>query len=349
MSKKNIFLDELNSSDITIPSDFIKDNLNTSFWNDFVLNPLLKEKMLTIAKKFHEYLKINVMYEDIYFVGSMANYNWTDFSDIDIHVIYDFSKINKDQELVKNYVDSKKTIWNEKHNIKLKGYNVEVYAQSTTEEFDSAGIYSLLQDKWLSIPKKEKVIIDKSALKAKIFSLANSIERVVSKFKKVDDKILNVVAERLKNKIKRIRQSGLSEKGEFSIENLAFKYLRNNGYIEKLINIMNKSIDNELSLNEGNNNEYDMVSDIVVKEFYEEFDNGEKYIYSLHVGTLINNETNISISNCNRNHTTALCYKFIYWCDLEGEAKVLKVGQSLHDKINDNDIKEFVIKGRRRA
>ena len=196
MSKKNIFLDELNSSDITIPSDFIKDNLNTSFWNDFVLNPLLKEKMLTIAKKFHEYLKINVMYEDIYFVGSMANYNWTDFSDIDIHVIYDFSKINKDQELVKNYVDSKKTIWNEKHNIKLKGYNVEVYAQSTTEEFDSAGIYSLLQDKWLSIPKKEKVIIDKSALKAKIFSLANSIERVVSKFKKVDDKILNVVAER---------------------------------------------------------------------------------------------------------------------------------------------------------
>jgi hypothetical protein len=252
MSKKFVFLDELDQSDIVIPTSFLKNDLNPLIWKNMTLNPVVKEKLLTIGKRYHEFLKVKAMYTDIYFVGSMANFNWTEQSDVDIHVVYDFSEINSDEELVRNYMDAKQSIWSEMHHITVKGFDVELYGQSVTEEFHSKGIYSLLNDEWVSKPEKEKFSIDKKALKVKIEALGNSIERLVSKEGKADETLLYAAAHRLKDKIKKIRQSGLSKSGEFSLENLAFKYLRNNGFIEKLMNLINNSMDKELSLDESN-------------------------------------------------------------------------------------------------
>ena len=59
---------------------------------------------------------------------------------------------------------------------------------------------------------------------------------------------MNEEINNLKDKIKRFRQSGLDDGGEYSYENLTFKLLRRNGYIEKLINLKSEVIDNKLSI-----------------------------------------------------------------------------------------------------
>ena len=38
--------------------------------------------------------------------GSLANYNWSSFSDVDLHIIVDFSQIDENYELVKGFFDN---------------------------------------------------------------------------------------------------------------------------------------------------------------------------------------------------------------------------------------------------
>jgi len=49
-----------------------------------------------------------------------------------------------------------------------------------------------------------------------------------------------------------LRQSGLENEGEFGVENLAFKLLRNEGDLDKLNDAHLQAVDNDLSLSEGN-------------------------------------------------------------------------------------------------
>ena len=57
-------------------------------------------------------------------------------------------------------------------------------------------------------------------------------------------------ADRVKNKIKTMRQSGLDRAGIFSPENLAFKMLRRSGAIEKLFDTFTKAYDLALSMDQ---------------------------------------------------------------------------------------------------
>jgi cytidylate kinase len=52
----------------------------------------------------------------------------------------------------------------------------------------------------------------------------------------------------LLDRISKMRSAGLSREGEFSVENLTFKALRNNGYIQKIRQYQNTAYDNDLSL-----------------------------------------------------------------------------------------------------
>ncbi len=148
--------------------------------------------------------------------------------------------------MVKNYLDAKKTIWNEKHEIKIKGYDVELYSQDLTEKFISIGVYSLLRDEWESKPTIENFQIDKTAVITKIVSMVDQIEKVTDH--KLSAEEIYEKGEVLKARIKKMRQCGLEEGGEFSVENLAFKYLRNNGYLETLYDMTRQAYDKTLSL-----------------------------------------------------------------------------------------------------
>ena len=61
------------------------------------------------------------------------------------------------------------------------------------------------------------------------------------------DEAINLV-KKYKEKLRKYRTCGLSKEGEFSYENLVFKFLRRSGYIKKLEDFKNKITDKKLSL-----------------------------------------------------------------------------------------------------
>ena len=110
----------------------IKDDLNRQIWQrGNTLDPAVSERLLKIAKDFYEKLDLPAPILDITFTGSMANYNWTNLSDIDLHIVINYSDVNEDIDLVKNYLMEAKSNWNRNHDIQIKGHEVEIYVQDS--------------------------------------------------------------------------------------------------------------------------------------------------------------------------------------------------------------------------
>lgn len=232
-----------------------KDHLSNKIWdNENTLNPKIRKKLLEITDAFVEFIGVEFFIHDIIFTGSLANYNWSEFSDIDLHILVDMDEFaDKGKSdvgfhtMMKEFFDSKKNIWNEKHNIKIKGYDVELYVQDVNEEHTSSGVYSILNNKWLVTPESTKESIDEKQIIKKGEEYAKQIDKLID-----DSKSKNVTkqVDDLRDKIKKFRKSGLETGGEYSYENLTFKLLRRNGYIEKLLNLKTSLTDKKLSLKE---------------------------------------------------------------------------------------------------
>jgi len=239
---------EIKLKDIEIEKNFsLHDNLNDKVWKDYNLNPEIKHLLLKIAYEFVDYLKIPIPIKDITLTGSLANFNFTKNSDFDLHIITDFGKINEDNELLDNYFRAKSLIWESKNKIEIKGYPVQLYVQDEKLKHHSTGVYSLKNDEWLIKPEKKEFKIDAETTKNKIKKIVDKIE-MLEKYKSSNE-ILYIHAKDLKDRIMQIRKSGLEKEGEYSPENLAFKYLRNEKYIEKLKNIVDTSFSEMYSLN----------------------------------------------------------------------------------------------------
>ena len=226
-----------------------KDNLNSKIWkesaNDITINPKVRKKLLEIANEFIEFLKVDVVVSDIIMTGSLANYNWSEFSDFDLHIIVDLQQYEDEAELYKELFNLKKQVFNDKHDIKIFGYDVELYVQDSEEPHFATGVYSIMNDEWVTKPKKFKNEIDKSVLEKKIKNWTEKIDKVIETDEPEDDKKL---IDSIKEKLKDYRKSGLEKEGELSYENLVFKFLRRSGHIEKLFDISNKALDKELSI-----------------------------------------------------------------------------------------------------
>jgi len=217
------------------------DKLNPEIWEHGKLRPEVKEKLLEVAEAFLEFIEIDVDVEDILFTGSLANYNYTPYSDIDLHILTDYNDYDVDTNLLKDYFKAKKTVWNSSHTIKIKGYDVEAYVQDKNEKHYATGIYSIKNDSWLVAPSKVKPI-NKEEVAAKVAAMRATIEHALS-----NDCDLEC-AETAKEKILKTRAAGLERAGEFSVENLAFKELRRAGDIDRLIKGVLAKKDSELSL-----------------------------------------------------------------------------------------------------
>lgn len=247
---------------IKLPSKYVHDNFNQEVWDGDKLKKEISSTLKKIAKDYYDFLKIDSPIKDIIFTGSLANYNWSNFSDIDLHIVVDYSKINKDEQLVEEYLASKKELWNNKHNIKIKGFDVELYAQDLNGKLVATGIYSVQDDKWIKKPSFENPEIDKVSIIKKIKSLLKQIELICSS---KDNDFIQEKGKKIKDKIKKMRQSGLDEAGEFSEENLVFKYLRNYKILDKLSDKIKDSYDKSLSINEEDIStfEYDEKENII--------------------------------------------------------------------------------------
>ena len=230
----------------------ISDTLNSKFWIGDRLESIIKNKLIIIAQDFFDKLGLDqVELEDITFTGSLVNFNYTKYSDIDLHLIIDFSKVDEKYDLVREFFNAKTSLWNKTHDIFVKGYEVELYVQDLNEEHHSTGVFSLKNDEWIAQPLYIEPNINTDMVKRKINSFIDMIERIEDvhdnkKYKEAYDMAAN-----LTKKIKKFRKSGLEDKGVYSNENLTFKYLRNKGFIKILFDTRNESYDKMMSL-EGN-------------------------------------------------------------------------------------------------
>ena len=244
--------------DNIISSFDVKDELNPTIWDnpDDPTNAVMKEdirlQLIEIANKFIEFLDYDIFIQDITMTGSLSNYNWSEFSDIDLHIMYDFNESGNEKELYKDLFKLKKTLFNSTHDITVKGYEVELYVQDINEPHISTGVYSVLFNEWLVEPTKEEVNINKKIITDKVEQWEDIIDLVIDDVEESDDDLETSLEkiQKVKDKLKKYRGCGLEKEGEYSYENLVFKYLRRNGYIQKVFDFQNDVIDNRLSLSE---------------------------------------------------------------------------------------------------
>jgi len=231
----------------------IQDTLVPEVWDNEQLKPEVREKLLQIAQDFFDSLELpkGTKLKDIKLTGSLANYNWSKFSDFDLHLVLDFSEIDDDEEFVRNYFMAKKGIWNDAHDINIYNFPVEVYVENEGESHTASGLYSILKDEWIVVPKKKEVMIDKDDISTKAEDYISQFEDVQKLYndggyQKVIDKV-----DKIKERLSNMRSSGLEKGGEYSVENLAFKVLRRADIIGQLNDLKSKSYDTMMSIKEG--------------------------------------------------------------------------------------------------
>lgn len=225
--------------------EFYQNELNTLFWSNSQFDQSVREKLLQIANEFYQTFKLEIPISDIQLTGSLANYNWTPKSDLDVHILIDFSRINPDIALVKKSIDGQRFVWNLRHNIVIRTHDVELYLQDVKEPHVASGLFSLLNNEWIRVPKYDPPQIDEMDVQKKFEGIVNDIQQLESKLQNKDPEIdprdLHNHAEKVKSRIMKMRKEGLAERGEFSVENLVFKKLRNEGYIQNLIDLISRS------------------------------------------------------------------------------------------------------------
>ena len=226
-------------------SDAVKfhDKLNPNLWRNNHLDPAVRKQLIVIAEDFLSNMGISGLdVKDITVSGSSAAYSYTPHSDLDLHILVDMSKL-PDDEVYKELFTAKKTIYNDSHDIKVKGVPVELYVQDSNQPIVSLGEYSILDDKWLKIPSKRRANLDQNATKAKYDKLAGLVDLALK------SRNLERIKDTIKT-IKRYRQAGLDTYGEFGPENLAYKAVRSQGAIDALYNLRDELHGEELSIEE---------------------------------------------------------------------------------------------------
>jgi hypothetical protein len=222
--------------------------LDPHFWIDCTLKPKVAKRLAKIAEDFIDGLGVDMIMTDLRFTGSLANYNWSKYSDIDLHIITDFSKIDEDIELVKQFLDSVRMRWNDLHDITIYGHEVEIYVENMGEVHRSSGVYSITTEKWLVSPSPDKIDFDYTAARKK----ADAIEtqtNLIEKFASTKPRAALKSIDRLKEKIRRMRRAGLNSPAqEYSAENIAFKILRREQTLDKLSQMKYNAYDDILSM-----------------------------------------------------------------------------------------------------
>jgi hypothetical protein len=236
-----------------ISSFNLQKTLQPDIWvdNGNKMSPKVRQNLLEIANQFIDSFGLDVVIDDIIVKGSIANYNWSEYSDVDLHILIDYKQFsNKLKDMYVEYFDLKKIVFNQKRNIKIFGYDVEAYVEGIDDKGVSGGIYSILKDEWIKKPIKEKMKASNEDITINVKKWMRIIDNLIKHLEGEDIETIRNGVKVIKDKLKKYRINGLDKSGELGLENLVFKVLRRNGYIEKLYNIPTKFVDKKLSLSE---------------------------------------------------------------------------------------------------
>jgi len=226
-------------------SDAVKfhTELNPALWDGKNMRPEVREALLRIADDFKTFMGIDdLAIEDITVSGSNAAFSYTPHSDIDLHLLVDFSRLNPD-DVYQELFNAKKYQYNDQHDIKIRGYDVELYVQDSNKPVRSLGEYSIIDNDWNRIPVQRRGNLDEKSTKAKYEKLKDLIELALSTNDL--DRVTHIT-----DTLKKYRQAGLDKHGEFGPENLAYKMLRTQGLIQKIFDHKAALEDTKLSLDE---------------------------------------------------------------------------------------------------
>lgn len=208
------------------------------------LLPDVRQALLKIAFDFYTDSELRVPIQDVYFLGSAANYNWTPESDMDVHILIDGAGLSMHPENAEKFLHTLTGKWNLEHEIKVKGHRVELYLQDIREKNESTGVYSIVNNDWVKMPSPENVSIDKQLIQKKY---STWVQKINDAIKREDEKALKNILEALRD----YRKAGLKREGEFSPENLVFKILRHRGFLEKLKDGYNQIYDKKMTVKDG--------------------------------------------------------------------------------------------------
>lgn len=220
------------------------EKLNPKLWADNKLKPEVWIALDKIAREWAKFAKIpKSAIKDVIITGGNANFNYTDLSDIDVHLVVDKDRIRCDG-LVDEYLQSKKQLWSLTHDITVKGQPVELYAQDYKDPFrEGQGIYSLQDNQWLQEPTKYKIDRNHPEVTRKVKEFMTLIDTLI-------DSNSDDITEfnKIRGRLKGMRSSAIEKGGESAPENLVFKELRNRGYLEKMNKYTIELKDKSLSL-----------------------------------------------------------------------------------------------------
>ena len=131
----------IDADSINVEKLNVKNQLCPKVWDDEDhMNPEVRQALLKNALEFIKFAKLEgATFKDIILTGSLANYNWHEGSDLDVHVLMDYDQISDDNEFVGDYFKTKKSLWGEQLPITVKDHDVELYVQDTNEPHTSTG------------------------------------------------------------------------------------------------------------------------------------------------------------------------------------------------------------------
>jgi hypothetical protein len=219
--------------------------LNPKFWVNDNIKSEVREALLRIASEWAEFSNIpSSAIKDIILVGGNANYNYTRYSDLDLHLLVDKKEIANCSDLIDDYLKDKKQLWALTHHVKIYGHDVELYAQDINESTPSdQGVFSLKRRVWVRKPVHKQVNLSDPCITEKVRYYMEKIDFLIDN--RADDRDAFV---KLKTKFREMRSSSIQKGGEFAVENLVFKELRNRGYLDKMAKHLRNLKDNSLSL-----------------------------------------------------------------------------------------------------
>lgn len=231
-------------SEIEVNDMMAKKKLLPIIWDNGHLNPKIRLKLLDIADLFWDELNLKwVKRLDIVLTGSICNYNWNEYSDIDLHIIINYADVDENIDLVRELLDVKRMQWNENHiNLKIYQHQVELYVQDVNQPHISNGIFSLERNQWIRKPSSvsnQPIKINKDYIKSTVAFYINYIDELSDNFfiENNDEFKLRQLYKKVNSLISKLhlmRKQGLSEQGEMSPKNIIYKILRLKNYIKKI-------------------------------------------------------------------------------------------------------------------
>lgn len=213
--------------------------LNPQLFENDKLRDEIRLRLLEIADMFVESIQednIPIKVYDYWLVGSNASYNYTQESDIDVHIIVHIEAGVK-APVIRLLYDYIKSNFNDKYKITIKGHEVELYIEDVKSTAITNGIYSLKKDEWVKFPKKQE---------PRVVEIENTklYKDTLKKYNSLSDE----ECEQFLDDLYVMRKISLANDGEFGEGNLVFKQFRNDGLLQELKDRKYKFKSKELSL-----------------------------------------------------------------------------------------------------